>query len=529
MTKEKEFLENHEAQSSPVDSFVASVVGESYNPDVLSCLANLSNDEVFTPPNVVNQILDALPQELFRSPDTTFLDPVCKSGVFLREIAKRLILGLQDVIPDLRERLDHIYKKQLFGIAITELTSLVSRRTLYCSMCADSPYSIVRFPTPEGNIRFQTTKHTWVNGKCSICGAAEAEFGDKARRENKENHAYEFIHSEKPEEIFNVKFDVIVGNPPYQLNSDNRVGTQAKPIYNLFIKKAQDLEPNYLSMIIPSRWFTGGIGLNEFRESMLNDTRISQLVDYWNAKDCFPQNTISGGVCYFLWERSYSGPCKFTNYYNGKTNTLTRYLNELPIFIRHNEALTIVKKIRAFKEDDLSSIISPLMPYGLSSNVRGNKNRNSNNDLILHSSDGITYLEKDKVTKGLDSIDKYKILVGILSSGRAGEPTKEGNYRVLPSNTRVIGPGEICTHSYFIIGMFNTKRQAQNALSYVKSKFARFLVQITLSSIHLSKQVFVLVPMQDFTKPWTDAELYAKYQLTPDEIAFIESMIRPME
>lgn len=520
---------DNRAPNETVTSFVESVVGQTHNPDVLSCLANLSNDEVFTPPEVVNQMLDALPQKLFRDPQTTFLDPACKSGVFLREIAKRLIRGLEKAIPDLSERLDHIYKKQLFGIAITELTSLVARRTLYCSLRADSEYSIANFDTHEGNIRFHPTDHQWVGGKCAICGAAETEFGKMSRRENKDNHAYEFIHHKKPQEIFNVKFDVIVGNPPYQLNSDNRVGTQAKPIYNLFIDQAKSLNPNYISMIIPSRWFTGGIGLNEFRDSMLNDTHISHIVDYQNAKDCFPQNTISGGVCYFLWDNSYSDACLFTTVYNGKSSTLKRFLNEYPVFIRHNEALIILKKILVRNEENIVSLISPLMPYGLASNVRGAQTRQSPNDLILHTSDGITYLAENKVSKGRDTIDKFKVLVGILSSGRAGEPTKEGNYRVLPYNIRVIGPGEICTHSYFVVGKQDDKKSAKNILTYLKTKFVRFLVQITLSSIHLSRQSFYLVPIQDFSKPWTDEELYKKYNLTEEEIAFIESMIRPME
>ena len=299
---------------------------DTYNPDVLNCLANLSNDEVFTPPSLANQVLDLLPQELFASPTTTFLDPVSKSGVFLREIVKRLDRGLETQMPDRQERIEHILHKQVFGIAITELTAHLSRRSVYCSKNADSPFSVCRFDTVGGNIHYRPLRHTWTNGKCRYCGASQEVYdrGDQA-----EQYAYQFIHTDKPHTLFNnMKFDVIIGNPPYQLNDGGGTGSSAIPLYHKFIQQAMKLAPRYLSMIIPARWFSGGKGLDEFRESMLSDERISHLVDFFDSTECFPGIDLSGGVCYFLWEREYSGECLVTSIRKNVSSTLKRPLLE---------------------------------------------------------------------------------------------------------------------------------------------------------------------------------------------------------
>ena len=342
---------------------MAEILEKSYNPDVLSCLANLSNDEVFTPPGVANEMLDMLPQGLFSDPNTTFLDPACKSGVFLREIAKRLIKGLEPVFPDLEERIDHIFRKQLFGIAITELTSLISRRSVYCSAYPNSDFSIIKFDDEQagGNIRYKRIQHSWRGGKCVFCGASESQY---SRGDELETHAYEFIHKVRAEEIMNMKFDVIISNPPYQL-SDGGNGTSAKPIYQHFVTKSKKLLPSYIVMIIPSRWFSGGKGLDSFRQEMLSDRRIKKLVDYENFKDVFPGVDLAGGACYFLWERDYNGICEVVNFGKDMNSSSYRYLNEYEYFIRQNLAVEIVDKVVSKHKSFLSDRVSSRKPFGL--------------------------------------------------------------------------------------------------------------------------------------------------------------------
>ena len=362
-----------------------------YNPDVLSCLANLSSDEVFTPPEVANAMLDMLPQELFESPDTTFLDPGTKSGIFLREIVKRLLVGLEGRIPDLQTRLDHIMHKQVFGIAITEMTSLLARRSIYCSKYPNSKYSVSLFDDVQGNIRFKNTQHVWRNGKCAWCGASEKEYN----RENElETYAYEFIHTGKLEDIFNMKFDVIIGNPPYQLSTgggQENSAKQAKPIYHLFVEQAKKLKPRYLTMIVPSRWFAGGMGLDSFRKGMLSDKHIRKMVDFPNAKDCFPQNSISGGVCYFFWDRDHEGDCEFTSVTGAEQDTEKRFLDEYEVLVRYNKAIDIIHKIQNTDTKFFSDILSAISPFALSTKVRGNTVRTATNSIRMISSAGESY------------------------------------------------------------------------------------------------------------------------------------------
>lgn len=496
-----------------------------YKPDVLSCLADLSNDEVFTPPNIANDMLDLLPQELFEDPNVTFLDPFTKSGVFLREIAKRLIRGLESKIPNLEERIDHIFKKQLFGIAITELTSLLARRSVYCSKYPNSPYSVAQFEDVQGNIRFKNTQHEWVKGKCCFCGATESEYGGK-KREGLETHAYEFIHTTKPQEIFNMKFDVIIGNPPYQLNTaGDKNGAQAIPLYHRFVEQAKKLKPHYLIMITPSRWFTGGFGLNHFRDEMLHDNRLREIHDFLDASDCFPGVEIKGGVNFFLWDLYYKGDVAVTTYIKGiPVSTATRPLLEKgsDVFIRYNDAISILHKVAAFQEESFSDIVSKQRPFNLPTNFADYSTKEIDNGYKLYGNKFIGYLPKNfTLTKGFEYLNTYKLFTPkAVGSG-------DGKTDLIKP---IIGePNSICTETYVVAGAYKTLTEAENAKSYIGTKFFHFLLTLRKNTQDCLAGVFTYIPIQDFSKPWTDEELYEKYHLTQEEIDFIESMIRPME
>jgi len=503
-----------------------------YNPDILNCLANLSNDEGFTPPEVVNRMLDMLPQELFRNMKTTFLDPACKTGVFLREIAKRLMIGLSEAIPDEEDRRKHIFTRQIYGIAITEMTSLLSRRGLYCSKYANGRYSIVPFDNPEGNIRFKNIEHYWEGNKCGFCGASKAQF-DRAK--DLEQHAYEFIHTAKVEGIWNMKFDVIIGNPPYQLN-DGGNAASAIPIYQHFVRQAMKLSPRYLSMIIPARWFSGGRGLDSFRNELLNDNRMRVLHDFADASLSFPGVEIKGGVCYFLWEKDNPGLCRvISTKADGKTNESIRPLLEknMDVFIRYSEQVSILKKVQAMSEHSFLEIVSANDPYGFDVREEGSYKRVrapfsikpfSGGVLFYYNGwrkDGVGYVDKMYIRKGHHLVDTFKIFVPRVWG--VGNPISDW------VNPFVVGKNTCSTETFLTIGPFKSELYAKNAILYMQTKFFHFMVSIMKNTQQAMQRVYSFVPLQDFSKPWTDKELYAIYALSDEEIAFIESMIRPMD
>ncbi len=507
------------------------MIQTNYNPDVLSCLANLSNDEVFTPPGLVNDILDLLPQELWSDPNAKFLDPVCKSGVFLREMAKRLMKGLEIKIPDKQARINHIFGQQLYGIAITELTALLSRRSVYCSKTANGKYSISEtFEDEQGNIRYERMQHTWQGGKCTYCGASQDVY---EREDDLESYAYNFIHTTVAEpaeayleKIFNMKFDVIVGNPPYQLGSDG--GTRDIPIYNKFIEQAKKLNPKYLSMIIPSRWMASGLGLTEFRNTMLDDRRIKKLVDFPVATEVFAGVEIKGGVCYFLWEREYNGLCEVTNIRGEEVFGPTeRDLSEYDIFVRDGRAAEILEKVISFKEPSIIEILAVDKEFGWTSNYTGFHSERKDDDVpLFYIKKGKRYfgwIPRKEVTKSGHLIDKWKVLIP-----QAGSDGGKKIPDIVLGKPLIVPSPSVCTQSYLFF-FTESELTAINIETYLITRFFRFLVSLRKITQHATRSTYTWIPMQDFSEPWTDEKLYRKYGLTEDEIAFIESMIRPMD
>ncbi len=521
------------------------------NPDVLTCIANLSNDEVFTPPELANRMLDMLAEtwgndhagaNLWADKTVRFLDPFTKSGVFLREITSRLTQGLAQQMPDLQARVNHILTRQVFGIGITRLTSLLARRSVYCSKHANGPHSVAQgFDNDAGNIWFERTEHIWVNGKCKFCGASQAALD---RGEVLETHAYAFIHTDNIKarmiEFFGdlMQFDVIIGNPPYQLN-DGGYGTSAAPIYQLFVEQAKTLAPRYLSMIIPARWFAGGKGLDEFRESMLADNRLRSMADYLSAADVFPGVGLKGGVCYFLWNRDHPGLCDVgTHFKDWQVSTASRSLLEkgVDVFIRFNEGLSILKKVVSIETGQSESLLLPeskrferlvssRKPFALETTFKG-KAIKCAGDVLIFQNGGTGYVAKTAITAGTELIDKWKIYVGRAAPGTGNRDTYP--HRIL--STPFIGePGSICSETYLCIGPFDTQSEATSALSYLACRLTRLLILLHKPSQDTTRKVYTFVPTQDWTKRWTDEDLYAKYGISQSEIEFIEKVVRPMD
>jgi site-specific DNA-methyltransferase (adenine-specific) len=513
------------------------------NPDVLTCIANLSNDEVFTPPEFAGRMLDTVAAawaadhkgaDIWKDKTVTFLDPCTKSGVFLREIASRLTKGLADEIPDLQTRVDHILTKQVFGIATTRLTSLLARRSVYCSKHAKrtkkNPHSIVSgFNDDDGNIWFKRLEHSWKEERCKFCGAPKGIFG---RGDERETHAYAFIHAEniktRINELFggNMQFDVIVGNPPYQMKGGGG-GSNDSSIYHLFVEQALQLDPRYLCMVIPSRWMAGGRGLDEFRARMLNEGHLRNLSDWPDSAEAFPGVQIKGGVCYFLWDGAYNGTCDVTRIAGGEEHLQrNRRLGEFDVFVRDERSLDILRKVLAHKESSMVDLVSGDTPFGIATNFEDWTENAGAGKIALHlinrSKRAVGYMKRADIRKNVDAIDAWKVFVP--EAYGAGESFP---HQILGKEI-VAQPPSACTQSYLAVSPFQSEKAAQSFSSYYRTRLFRFLVSLRKITQHALRSTYTWVPQQAWNKTWTDELLYEKYGITKAEARFIESMIRPM-
>ena len=507
------------------------------NPDVLTCIANLSNDEVFTPPEFANRMLDTLAEawaeandgaDIWADSSVTFLDPCTKSGVFLREITSRLTKGLEDEIPDLEQRVDHILTKQVFGIGITQITALLARRSLYCTKHAMGEHSIaLSFESDDGNVSFERVEHEWVNNKCRFCGASRHVLD---RGDEMESHAYIFIHTDDIQtrmvELFgdDMQFDVVIGNPPYQLASDG--GTRDIPIYNRFVQQAKMLHPRFLVMVIPSRWMASGLGLRDFRTEMLSDKHIRRLIDHPDSRDVFPGVKLMGGACYFLWDRDNSGLCDTTLVRAGKeVETASRRLDEFDIFVRDSRALRILRKVRSHKESSIIDILSADKEFGLTSNFSDYKDKPFDSAIPLYAYQRgqrlIGWVSRDQILKSRQLIDTWKVLIPAAGFESQIMPTL-----VLSSMRRAPNPS-VCTQTYLFLPA-SSKKEADSMESYVETRFFRFLVWLRKVSQHATRATYTWVPQQEWNQQWSDAALYEKYSITKKEQNYIESIIRPV-
>ena len=479
-------------------------------------------------------MLDRLPDWVWQDPSLKWLDPCAKSGVFLYQVAQRLMEGLKSEIPDYKDRLEHIYRNMLYGIAISELTGLIARRTLYqCKDASLGTYSIIEFDNPEGNIRFPSAQCKWKGGKCIHCGVSER---NAQVAEGREAHIHPFLHMDL-NEIFGeekMQVNVIIGNPPYQMQDGGGAGKSAIPLYNKFVEKAKEAEPGLLTFVIPARWYAGGKGLDSFRSEMLSDPQISILADYPRASDVFPGEVdISGGICSFLRDQGHRGDCLVIPDGDLKRATLRR-LDEHEVFVRDNKDVEILEKVQKTAKkhgwNSMNSVVRPRNFYGIQAHKLPSSvsdEPHSEERILLVTKDGDKYILRDAIIKNADTIDHWKVIVSKTSSEHAGESDKQG-FRNVISKPRVIPPGSVLTETYLVVDLFRQHEPAGRLLDYVRSRFFRFLVYLRTPTHNLSRPCFGFVPLLPMDQNWTDEILYDLFELDSADIEHIESKIKPI-
>lgn len=503
-------------------------------PDILDVIAALSSDAVPTPPILARALLDQLPADVWSNPNYRWLDPATKSGSILREVARRLMEGLAAWEPNEEDRAEHILRNMVFGCGITQVHGEMTRRSVYASRDASGSHALIEFTTPDGQLPFVPADHDYplnkdgkAHGQCRVC---KAPIGLE-RGDTRENYAYAFIHGAYPtEEMQDMQFDVIVGNPPYQIGMQDAEGKKTAnilPLYQLFIDRAIALNPKYIAMITPSRWFTGGKGLGDFRSRMLEDRRIRSIVDNPKLFDCFPGVEIKGGVNYFLWDRDYAGDCAFSTRIDGEiVSTVTRDIRDgNGVLIRDNKAAVLVKKVLAKTSGNLGDVVSPQDPFGqsLKSNFKGSSAEPFKGSVPLVFGSHVGFIREDQIERKQEWVPMWKVLMPKAGDGHG----REVSYVL--GEPIALAPGSACTQTYLVAGTFKTRKEAQNYAHFLATKFVRFLVLQRKVTQNVTPDCFRFVPSLSMKRAWTDKDLYEHFGLTGEEIDYIESTIHPRE
>lgn len=452
-------------------------------------------------PRFVNQ--GKVTAETLANPNAQILEINSKSGLY----------PLYVVYSIYRKRCSMINENELTKEKQLELWDKTVRENIYVICKTPMARSITK-RTLVGYRNVKINAHAFDDLIMQLKDKPE-QFKDKITRGNFWN-----------KEVQIMKFDAIVGNPPYHVMDGGGTGSSAIPVYNNFVTISKKLSSNYISMITPSRWFAGGKGLDDYREEMLNDKSFVKIVDYPNGADCFPSAIIAGGVNYFLWDKNYTGQCIIINVENNKRNETQRDLNEYSIFVRNNKAINIINKIKKVEKKFFNESVLPRNYFNLISGEKGH-DIYSNNDITMFSLNGYSYINKNKITDQNKILEKYKVIMTKAMSG-GNKPTQDGTYLVA-STIKILKPNEVCTETYLILEAFDTKKEAENLVEYVKTKLFRFLLLQALTSINISRDKFIFVPILDANHKYTSHELYARYNLSKEEIDYIETIIKPME
>ena len=474
------------------------------------CFLNeqFDSQEVLEEPRLVDQ--GQVTEDIFLNPEARILEMNSKSGLYPLYMAYSLyamkLPGPEDKLPleQTQALWQEIVEQQIFVLCKTRMAESITRRTL---------------------VGYQD----WTVNTTYIPHLLERMENDPQRLAKKLQRTDTWGKEGQP-----MKFDAIVGNPPYQEMDGGGKGYSAKPVYNYFVGEAKAIEPHYISMITPSRWFSGGKGLDDFRAEMLQDKHLRKIVDYADNEALFSNVSIVGGVNYFLWDSSYNGDCEVTSIRGENAVTLNRDLSEYDIFIRNNNALQLIRRMEASGDRKMDDVVYPRNVFGISSDLRGQDNKDEKHQLALFSSQksnsmAMSYISGDEVQKQHELIGKYKVIMGkvVPRGGEVGVDPSVG-YRVT-STLQVLSPGSVFTDSYLLLAAFDSKAEAIHFAEYMCLKFPRFLLHETYSSMNISKQNFRFVPFLDYSKEWTDKELFKRYGCNEEEISMIESIIRPME